>query len=144
MSTLLGKPTALAYVRRHDRRGPQHIRIADSASRISMTAPAEEEPVNSDATIASAMVVLDHIATLEPFLPELAPSDRERVDAYVARASAEATLRAYKSDWRLFCAWCGENGYRPLPAKPATVAAFLTLLAERGFVPAEPRRTKRG
>lgn len=109
-----------------------------------MTAPAEEEPVNSDATIASAMVVLDHIATLEPFLPELAPSDRERVDAYVARASAEATLRAYKSDWRLFCAWCGENGYRPLPAKPATVAAFLTLLAERGFVPAEPRRTKRG
>ena len=36
------------------------------------------------------------------------------------------------------------GGYRPLPATPATVAAFLTLLAERGFSPQELRRTKRG
>ena len=96
------------------------------------------------AIMAGTVAVLNQVTSLEPFLPDLSPDDRERVDAYVARASAEATLRAYKSDWRLFCAWCGENGYRPLPAAPATVAAFLTLLAERGFVPAEPRRTKRG
>src|SRR5699024_7633608 len=44
----------------------------------------------------------------------------------------------------LFCAWCSENGYRPLPATPAITAAFLTLLAETGFVPLAPRRTKRG
>jgi integrase len=99
---------------------------------------------NLDAIMAGALVVLDQVTSLEPFLPQLAPDDRERVDAYVARASAAATLRAYKSDWRLFCVWCAENGYRPLPASPASVAAFLTLLAERGFVPAEPRRTKRG
>ena len=99
---------------------------------------------NLEAIMAGAVVVLDQVTSLKPFLPDLSPDDRERVDAYVARASAEATLRAYKSDWRLYCAWCGENGYRPLPAAPATVAAFLTLLAERGFVPAEPRRTKRG
>lgn len=102
------------------------------------------EAENLDAIMAGAVVVLDRVTSLEPILPHLAPDDRERVDAYVARASAEATLRAYRSDWQLFCAWCGENGYRPLPATPATVAAFLTLLAERGFVPAEPRRTKRG
>lgn len=99
---------------------------------------------NLEAIMAGAVVVLDQVTSLEPYLPQLASDDRERVDAYVARASADATLRAYKSDWRLFCAWCEENGYRPLPATPATVAAFLTLLAERGFVPAEPRRTKRG
>lgn len=108
------------------------------------TSEPASEPENLDAIMAGAVVVLDQVTSLEPFLPQLAAHDSARVDAYVARASADATLRAYKSDWRLFCAWCGENGYRPLPATPATVAAFLTLLAERGFVPAAPRRTKRG
>ncbi|WP_306286289.1 hypothetical protein [Sphingomonas sp. Ant20] len=97
-----------------------------------------------DAIVADALVVVDQVQSLEPYLPQLAPHDRERVDDYVRRASADATLRAYKSDWRLFCAWCQESGYRPLPATPATVAAFLTLLAESGFSPQELRRTKRG
>lgn len=95
-----------------------------------------------DAVPPQAIVAWPDTSSLDPFLPQLAPDDRERVDAYVARASADATLRAYQSDWRLFCAWCDEVGYRPLPAAPATVAAFVTLLAERGFVPAtnQPRR----
>ncbi|RZL28638.1 MAG: DNA recombinase, partial [Sphingomonas sp.] len=97
-----------------------------------------------DAIVADALVVVDQVQSLEPYLPQLAPQDRERVDDYVRRASADSTLRAYKSDWRLFCAWCHESGYRPLPATPATVAAFLTLLAESGFSPQNPRRTKRG
>lgn len=97
-----------------------------------------------DAIVADAVVVLDQVASLEPHLPELAPDDRERVDAYVSRASADATLRAYKSDWRLFCAWCAEARYAPLPATPSTVAAFLTLLAERGYSPTDPRFTRRG
>ena len=88
--------------------------------------------------------ILGATKPIAPYLPELAPRDRERVDGYVARASADATLRAYQSDWRLFCAWCAENGYRSLPATPATVAAFLTLLAETGFVPDKPRRGKGG
>lgn len=102
------------------------------------------EGADLDPIVAGAVVLLDQVTSLEPFLPELAPDDRERVDAYVTRASADATLRAYKSDWRLFCAWCAEARYAPLPATPATVAAFLTLLAERGFSPAEQRRSKRG
>jgi integrase len=102
------------------------------------------EGADLQANVASAIVVLDQVTSLEPYLPELAPDDRERVDAYVTRASADATLRAYKSDWRLFCAWCAEAGYRPLPATPSTVAAFLTLLAECGFSPAEQRLSKRG
>ena len=96
------------------------------------------------AIVAGALVVLDQVDSLEPYLPDLTPGDRERVERYVGRASADATLRAYESDWRLFCAWCAEAGYRPLPATPATVAAFLTLLADAGFVPREPRTTKRG
>lgn len=65
----------------------------------------------------------------------LAEEDRARVQDYVARASAGATLRAYRSDWRLFNAWCAENGYAALPAAPDTVAAYCTLLAEHGFAP---------
>lgn len=71
----------------------------------------------------------------DPSMPLLAQEDRARVQDYLARASAEATLRAYRSDWRLFTAWCAENGYAPLPAAPDTVAAYCALLAERGFAP---------
>lgn len=94
--------------------------------------------------MAGQLVVTDRVDTVVDYLPELAPDDRERVDGYIARASSEATLRAYQSDWRLFCAWCAQGGYRPLPATPAIVAAFLTLLAETGFVPQVPQRGRGG
>ncbi|WP_375428856.1 site-specific integrase [uncultured Sphingomonas sp.] len=94
--------------------------------------------------VAGAVAIVDRVESLAPYLPDLAPDDRERVERYMLRASADATLRAYKSDWRLFCAWCAENGYRPLPAAPVTVAAFLTLLAETGYSPREDLLTKRG
>ena len=82
-----------------------------------------------------AIVRSDHAGAIDAWLPDLAPDDRERVDRYVGRASSPATLRAYRSDWALFATWCAEHGYRSLPAAPATVAAFLTLLAEAGFAP---------
>jgi len=93
---------------------------------------------------ALGLVVADEVKAVAAYLPDLAPDDRDRVDDYVARASAAATLRAYQSDWRLFCVWCEESGYRPLPATPAIVAAFLTLLAERGFVLQTPQRSRGG
>ena len=88
--------------------------------------------------------MVGQVKAIASYLPNLASDDRDRVDKYVARASAAATLRAYQSDWRLFCAWCDESGYRSLPATPAIVAAFLTLLAERGFVAQGPQRSRGG
>jgi integrase len=114
------------------------------ADENSTDAAARVDRADLDTIVADSLVIVERVQSLEPYLPQLAPDDRERVDGYVRRASADATLRAYKSDWRLFCVWCQESGYRPLPAAPATVAAFLTLLAERGFSPQEPRRTKLG
>jgi len=98
----------------------------------------------NDMSPVGDLVVADQVNALAAYLPDLSPDDRDRVDGYVARASAEATLRAYQSDWRLFCAWCEESGYQPLPATPAIVAAFLTLLAERGFAPRTPHRARGG
>ena len=57
-----------------------------------------------EAIVARQLVLVDQVNALEPYLPDLSPGDRERVDAYVDRASADATLRAYKSDWAIFCA----------------------------------------
>ena len=107
-------------------------------------APGADRSVDIDAIITGALTVLDRAEPQDLYLPELAPSDQERVDTFAKRGRAEATLRSYKSDWDLFLAWCLERRYRPLPATPATVAAFLSELADVGFTPAAERRTKTG
>jgi integrase len=51
---------------------------------------------------------------------------------YIKVAKAEATRRAYNSDWRHFVAWCEQNGLTALPAEPSTVALYLASLAQSG------------
>jgi integrase len=48
---------------------------------------------------------------------------------FAAAALAPATLRAYRSDWTHFLAWCRDAGWAALPAAPQTVAAYLASLA---------------
>lgn len=43
------------------------------------------------------------------------------------------TRRAYRSDWRIFAAWCSARDLAPLPAEPKTVVRFLLAEAEAGF-----------
>jgi site-specific recombinase XerD len=67
-----------------------------------------------------------------------APSiERELESAarYAASALAPATRRAYEHDWRVFADWCAARGLQPMPAAPATVAAFLAAEADREFRP---------
>lgn len=106
--------------------------------------PDVDRPVGLDAITRGALTVLDHVEPQELYLPELAPNDQERVDTFLRRGRAEATLQSYRSDWDLFLAWCYERRYRPLPATPPTVAAFLTELATTGFTPAADQFTKTG
>jgi site-specific recombinase XerD len=61
---------------------------------------------------------------------ELASAER-----YADSALAPATRKAYDADWRVFASWCVERAQRPLPATPATVAAFLAAEADREFRP---------
>ena len=68
-----------------------------------------------------------------PTLPGLTRHDAERVHAYVEKASADSTRRAYASDWRIFNAWCATRGLPTLPADPPTVAAFLSHEADGGI-----------
>jgi len=62
----------------------------------------------------------------------ITPGDHARVAAYVARASAESTIRAYRSDWKLFTDWCAARDYRPLPATPDVTSAYLAEIADIG------------
>ena len=48
---------------------------------------------------------------------------------FAGQALAPNTLRAYRTDWQHFCAWCRAAGWSPLPAAPETVAAYLASLA---------------
>jgi integrase len=58
---------------------------------------------------------------------------------YIAQADAPGTRRAYAGDWRHFTAWCLQVGLAPLPATPATIAAYLAAHAE-AHAPATLRR----
>jgi integrase len=49
---------------------------------------------------------------------------------YIEKADAPDTRRAYASDWRHFHAWCLQVGLSPLPATPATLAAYPAAHAE--------------
>ena len=93
---------------------------------------AEEKDVASSVEGARDLAPLEAATYAQPYLAGLTPADAERVAHYVGRASAEATVRAYTSDWRGFIAWCARRGVDPLPSPPALVAAYLTELAEQG------------
>ena len=64
----------------------------------------------------------------------------ERAREYARQAKAENTLRAYRSDWAQFEEWCSRQGLAPLPAAPATVALYITALAEAGRAVSTIRR----
>jgi len=65
-------------------------------------------------------------------VPDLTPAGQAALDAAQAlakKATAAATLRAYKADWTHFSQWCSTHGFAPVPAAPATVGAYLASLA---------------
>ena len=55
----------------------------------------------------------------------------DRAQNYRATAKAANTVAAYRSDWNDFTTWCRARGFEALPADPATVALYITDLAER-------------
>jgi integrase len=58
---------------------------------------------------------------------------------YLASAQSANTLRAYRSDWTAFSAWCLAEGRRSLPADPVDVAVYLAAAADT-VRPGDPAR----
>lgn len=72
------------------------------------------------------------ITKVKPAAGQLAEVERigARLADYLAASVAPATVRAYRSDWADFAAWCERYGAAPLPAAPEIVALYLSDLAE--------------
>jgi site-specific recombinase XerD len=58
----------------------------------------------------------------------------------IQAAKAPNTIRAYRSDWLQFSAWCAEHDLPALPSAPETIAFYLADLAGQGRKPATLRR----
>ena len=74
-----------------------------------------------------------------PVLGPAAAAALAAAKAYARKATAPATLRAYRADWEHYAQWCAATGLAPVPAAPATVGAYLASLAET-HAPATIRR----
>ncbi len=53
----------------------------------------------------------------------------EQAKEYMRQAKAPNTVRAYRSDWQRFSAWCAQRALASLPASEDTVALYLADLA---------------
>lgn len=69
------------------------------------------------------------MTALEPAPSTSLESLVDAARSYIAASRAPATVRAYRSDWRHFTAWCAERRCEALPASPETVALYLADLA---------------
>ena len=66
----------------------------------------------------------------DPPASELKQEHVEYVVSAAVASHSDATLRAYRTAWRQFEAWCEAHDYRAYPANPEIVAAYLTLRAD--------------
>ena len=75
-------------------------------------------------------------------LAGLTAADVSAVSSAVDNARATNTMAAYRSAWTAWQAWADEKGTSPLPASPATVAAYLAHRAGAGASLATVRLAK--
>ena len=71
----------------------------------------------------------------EAALPAALAPDLTRAAELAREEKAASTRRAYRSDFRIFQAWCEDRGVSSLPAAAETVAAFLASDVEAGSRP---------
>jgi site-specific recombinase XerD len=65
-------------------------------------------------------------------LGTLSEAEVDATMAFAAAEKAQATRKAYASDWADFAAWCASRGATALPAHVGIVAAYVSSLASDG------------
>ena len=93
----------------------------DDSAPIQTITPAGDRtrPDAGEAAVAAALPTLTQAGAAALAAPSLACSVAQ---ALAKKATAAATLRAYKADWTHFAAWCTAHGFIPVPATPATTS----------------------
>jgi site-specific recombinase XerD len=85
-----------------------------------------------DSEISTSPAVLPPGGSLGPVL--------DAAQKYVAMATSQNTLRAYRSDWADFSRWCEHERLRSYPATPAIVGLYVAALASKHKVSTITRR----
>jgi integrase len=99
-----------AKLRRMDESSPRETQVEDGAIL---------PPDGADQTVPAVL----------PALTQAGQAALAAAQGYAQKATAPATLRAYKADWTHFAAWCAAHGFAPVPAAPPVVGAYLASLA---------------
>jgi hypothetical protein len=82
-----------------------------------MLAGMTDQPPNRPAVLAGEILLPGANAATPAVTPTAAAQAAlKAAQALASRATAPATLRAYKADWTHFAAWCAANGFIPAPA----------------------------
>ncbi len=79
--------------------------------------------------------MLDNLPVQVPagaLVPYVGDALDEQAASFAAASKADATRRAYSSDWRDFCRWAEAQAIATLPAAPYAVGRYLTHLAGLG------------
>jgi integrase len=77
----------------------------------------------------AALLAAEHYGALARQITPKGEAALKKSEEYARKATAPATLRAYRSDWQDYKLWCAECGFEPAPSSPQTVGAYLTSLA---------------
>ena len=93
------------------------------------TAPLMPGPVRRRLEQATPNILVDTHA-LEAVRRRFDDEQAATLGRYLASAQSPNTLRAYRSDWVAFSAWCLVQGRQSLPADPVDVAVYLAAAAE--------------
>jgi site-specific recombinase XerD len=91
-------------------------------------------PLAADPQTALVPTVTD-VGTLTLVAAEVVERETAAAVAFALADKADATRRAYRSDFQRFDAWCIARGVTAIPAEPHVVAAFLASEAEAGTKP---------
>ena len=75
---------------------------------------------------------MNDLVTMPHHFPSPDLIDLEQEAANIAsRARSANTVRAYKADWGHFSSWCSGNGLQVIPARPRTIALYMTAHKDR-------------
>jgi integrase len=100
---------------------------------ITMTTPALREHIPADVRAAldrtTGTVIVD-TAALTAARARYDDHQAEALARYLGSSQSANTVRAYRTDWHMWLAWCATQGRTALPADPLDVAVYLATAAD--------------
>ena len=113
-----------------ERTGPGGARPAEAQLVAEADAPAWADGVAVETGVFGRLTV--------PVDPARAAEIRNlasQAAVWATRARGDGTLRAYRSAWKLYSAWCAHLGFEPLTGDAEIIGLYLVKAAERLKVP---------